>query len=72
MNEEESDISFKVEDKIIPAHKRILIQRSPYFASLFDSGMVESRQQVIEINDCEYSIFKGFMIIFHSFSIKKF
>jgi len=59
MSEEESDISFKIEDKIIPAHKKILTQRSRYFANLFESGMVESRQQVLEINDCEYNVFQG-------------
>jgi len=64
MNEEESDISFKIEDKIIAAHKNILIQKSRYFANLFKSDMAESRQQIIEIDDCEYSIFKGFIINF--------
>ncbi len=60
MSEEESDISFKIDDQIIPAHKKILIPRSRYFANLFNSGMAESKQQVIEINDCEYHVFQGF------------
>jgi len=61
MNEEGSDISFKVEDKIIPAHKDVLIQKSPYFANVFKSGMIESRQQVIDIQDCEYPVFQEFL-----------
>ena len=59
MNQEKSDIAFKVEERIIPAHKEILIQKSKYFAGLFNSNMAESKQDVIEINDCEYETFKG-------------
>jgi len=62
MNEEGSDITFEIEgDKTIPAHKEILIKKSPYFANLFNSGMIESRQKVIEIEDCEYLVFKEFL-----------
>jgi len=61
MNENESDITFKIQDKIIPAHRSILAQKSRYFANLFNSGMIESRQQVIEIPDCEYDVFQEFV-----------
>jgi len=61
MSEEESDVSFKVEDKTLPAHKDILIQKSKYFANLFNSGMVESRQNIIEIPDCEFQVFQEFL-----------
>ncbi len=37
LNENESDIKFKIKDKIIPAHKKILIQKSKFFANLFNS-----------------------------------
>jgi len=61
MNEIEADvnITFKIEGKAISAHKTILIQRSRYFANLFKSGMIESRQEIIEVQDCEYHVFKG-------------
>jgi len=39
MNEERSDIKFKVQEKIIPAHKEVLINKSPFFAGLFKSEM---------------------------------
>ncbi len=61
MNKEKSDILFKVEDKLIPTQKQILIQKSRYFANLFKSGMVETRQEIIEINDCEENVFIGFI-----------
>jgi len=60
MSETDSDIAFKVEGKIFPAHKRILMKRSQYFEKLFNSGMVESKQDVIEIKDCESAdVFQG-------------
>jgi len=59
MNQKESDITFKVEGQLIPAHKKVLLKKSRYFSSLFKSGMAESVQDLIEINDCEYDIFKG-------------
>ncbi len=74
MNKGGSDIQFKVQDKIIPAHKQILILKSKYFAGLFNStyimkfslillgGMIESRQEIIEINGCEFPVFQGFFL----------
>jgi len=47
MNESESDIKFKVYDNIIPAHKKVLTQRSQHFANLFNDP---STPKVIEIN----------------------
>jgi len=61
MNKEGSDITLKVQDKLIPAHKEVLIKRSKYFAALFNSGMSESREDVIEIKDCENEIFQGIL-----------
>jgi len=29
------------------------------FSLIFLGGMIESRQDVIEINDCEFDVFKG-------------
>jgi len=61
MNEKESDIIFQVQDKTFPAHKHVLIQKSKYFANLFNSGMVESRQDVIEIQECDDLTFQEFL-----------
>lgn len=41
MKEEGSDVTLKVQDKLIPAHKAVLIQRSKYFAGLFNSNEKE-------------------------------
>jgi len=37
MNEEKSDVKFKVQDQIIPAHKEVLIKKAKCFAGLFKS-----------------------------------
>ena len=70
MDEKGSDITFKIGDKTIPAHKEILTQKSKYFDGLFKSGMTESRQEIIEINDCEYLPFKGLHPFLYFFCIK--
>ena len=41
MNKEGSDLTIKIQDKEIPAHKEILIKRSKYFAALFNSNKRE-------------------------------
>ena len=61
MSQTDSDIAFKIEEKVIPAHKSVLIKKSKYFKNVFNSGMAESRQDVIEIKDCEYETFKEYL-----------
>eukprot|EP01132_Coremiostelium_polycephalum_P004267 gene4267-5339_t len=61
-NEQCSDIKFKVEGKIIHAHKCILITRNEHFLRpLLINGMNESRKDVIEINDISYNVFKAIL-----------
>jgi len=38
-----------------------LIQKSRYFANLFNSGMIETRQNIIEIQDCDSNVFQEFL-----------
>jgi len=59
MSQTESDIAFKVQDELDPAHKQILVKKSRYFEKVFNSGMAESKQEIIEIQDCESEVFKG-------------
>ncbi len=56
MNESESDVSFKIKDEIIPAHKKVLAQKSQYFANLFNNS---PDQQVIEIDSRKENTFKS-------------
>ncbi len=57
MSQTDSDISFSIEEKVIPAHQSVLKEKSQFF--LFTSGSVESKEDVIEIQNCEYNVFQG-------------
>jgi len=70
MDEKKSDVAFIVEGQTIPAHKQVLVQKSQYFANLFNSGMIESNQEVIEIPDCEYQVFKEFLRFIYCHQVK--
>jgi len=59
MSQNESDVGFKVQDQLIRAHKKVLMKKSRYFEKVFNSGMAESTQEIIEIKDCEYYVFIG-------------
>jgi len=52
-----SDITFNVAGEQIPAHKLILRVRSEYFNGMFSSGLRESRNSVIDIQECTPVIF---------------
>ncbi len=56
MNARESDVKFKVKDEIIPAHKKVLAQKSQYFADLFNNS---PNQKVIEIDSRKENTFKS-------------
>jgi len=70
LKEEGSDVAFEIEGKTLPAHREILIKRSKYFEGLLKSGMTESRQNVIEIPDCEYTVFQEFVRFVYSDEVK--
>lgn len=45
------DVIFKVNDQEFPAHRLILAAQSPVFKALFTSGMQESQQRMIELQE---------------------
>lgn len=49
-----SDVSLVVEGRVLPAHKAILIARSPYFSALFLGGLKESRSNEILLADISF------------------
>jgi BTB/POZ domain-containing protein 9 len=54
-NSELKDVYFSVEDKKIPAHKIIISLRNDFFKALLTSGMIESQQSEIALNDLQIS-----------------
>lgn len=50
------DVTLIVEDRIIKAHRAILSARSPVFAAMFTSEMLESHQHQVTIPDMKYTV----------------
>lgn len=59
MNSEYSDVTFIVNGEEIFAHKYILAMRSAYFRGLLYSGLAESTQREIKLNDVPLEAFKA-------------
>lgn len=53
-----SDITLICQGKEFKAHKIILASRSPVFSAMFEHGMKESRESIVEIPDIEPEIMK--------------
>lgn len=49
--EELCDVVLKVAEKEIKAHRVVLAAASPYFNAMFTSDLVESKQEVVNLND---------------------
>ncbi|XP_019733944.1 RCC1 and BTB domain-containing protein 1 [Hippocampus comes] len=58
---ETADLKFNVEGKCIHVHKAVLKIRCEHFRSMFRSQWVEGRQEVIEINQFSYAIYRSFL-----------
>lgn len=48
------DISLKIEDQSISAHRVVLAAASPYFLAMFTGNMLESRQVEVCLHDLEF------------------
>jgi len=55
-----ADVTFKLTDGELRAHKWYLSARLPYFRVMFESGMIEARTNEVEIN-CDCATFDGFL-----------
>jgi hypothetical protein len=52
-----SDIKLKLDNEtVIPCH-RVMLSKSPYFRKMFDSGMIESFSDEIELEGVQKSVF---------------
>lgn len=62
----ESDISFKVENKSLNAHKSIVSIRSNVLDVMLNGSFSESKQKMVKITDMNYDIFKGVLEYIYS------
>jgi len=63
---ENADVTFCFDDGKVAAHKVILSARAPYFANMFESGMVEVSSGEVHIKDVEPSVFAGVLHYLYS------
>jgi hypothetical protein len=52
-----SDVTFKVDDQEIAAHRVVLVRKCPFFGAMFRTGMRESTEKLIRIDDVSSAIF---------------
>jgi hypothetical protein len=55
-----TDLKFFVEGKVIPVHKIVMYARSEYFEKLMSSGMKESRQSEVKLQDASWDAMEKF------------
>ncbi|KAJ8669864.1 hypothetical protein QAD02_001123 [Eretmocerus hayati] len=55
-NEKLSDVNIVVGNKIIHAHKFVLVNGSKVFAAMFDHNMTENEEGIVKIDDVEYDV----------------
>ncbi|KAL6659234.1 hypothetical protein ACP70R_003274 [Stipagrostis hirtigluma subsp. patula] len=60
-SEEGADVTFKVEDKVFPAHKVVLAMRSPVFKAELYGPMSEKSTESITIEDMQPAVFKALL-----------
>jgi len=65
-----SDISFIIGQKKIRAHRVILASRCPMFKAMFTSGLQESREKEIPIENVSYETFKEMLVYLYTNEVK--
>jgi hypothetical protein len=69
-NKDFSDVILAVGESKIYAHKLVLSARSEYFAAMFRSDFIESKDKVVEIEEDE-ELFKQMIQIFYNNDVSK-
>ncbi|XP_065203418.1 speckle-type POZ protein-like [Planococcus citri] len=58
MSKDFSDVTLSVDKKVYPAHKSILVARSPVFKAMFSHEMKEKQSNCIELQDITFPAFR--------------
>lgn len=64
------DITFKVEQQEIPAHKGVLSAGCRFFENMFTSGMEESSNKVIDVPDIKFDVFEAILQYVYCSTVK--
>jgi len=65
-----SDVSFRIKDQEIQAHKCILISRSPVFTAMFEHHTAENQSGVVEIVDISPHTFRTALYFMYTDQVK--
>ena len=60
-----TDFRIEVEDQAIDVHKKVLLVASDYFCMMLESGMKESNNSVMRIQDCTIHVVKTIIAYFY-------
>lgn len=69
--DELKDVSFKVEGKIVKAHKAILAARSPVFKKMFTLKMKETKENVVEVTDIKHDTLEEMLHFIYTGSVSE-
>ena len=61
-----ADVTFLIKGEKIKAHKNIIAARCSYFDNMFESGMMESVTNEVEVKDADPTVFKGLLEFLYS------
>lgn len=60
------DVILRVKEKVLKAHKTVLMARSPVFSSMFQHDMLEKQTSIVTISDCDPDSFQKFLEYLYS------
>ncbi|XP_035224377.1 speckle-type POZ protein B-like [Stegodyphus dumicola] len=66
-----SDVDIKVDSKTFSAHKFILCARSPVFSKMFETEMIESKENIVEISDADPDTIDEFLFFLYCGHLRK-
>ncbi|XP_035225092.1 uncharacterized protein LOC118197667 [Stegodyphus dumicola] len=66
-----SDVDIKVGSKTFSAHKFILCARSPVFSKMFETEMIESKENIVDISDADPDTIDEFLFFLYCGHLRK-
>ena len=63
------DVLIRIRDRLFYAHKIIMISCCPYFEAMFQSGMTETRQHEITLQDIDPTAFEAILDLIYNGSV---
>lgn len=71
LRQEDCDVIIKVKGREFPAHRLILKTQSPVFASAFRIDMMERKTGIVDVEDCDPSVFSDFLYFLYCGEVEK-